>query len=196
MNYFEFGLLQRLHDALQCDFLDFLMPLITKLGDGGIFCIAVAVLLLCFKKTRRAGVMMGIALLCGFVCGNLCLKNVFARTRPYDLPGAEVTLLVAKLSDYSFPSGHTLACFEMASVLMLTHRKSLGWPTLVIASAVAFSRLYLFVHYPTDVLAGALLGTLFGFVGVTLGRRLCVRGEMFFARRAVLREKKNGPKEK
>ena len=71
MNIFEFGLLRGLHEALGCPFMDFLMPLVTKLGDHGIFCIAVAVALLCFKKTRRAGVMMGIALLCGFICGNL-----------------------------------------------------------------------------------------------------------------------------
>ena len=190
MNVFEFGLLRGLHEALGCPFMDFLMPLVTKLGDHGIFCIAVAVALLCFKKTRRAGVMMGIALLCGFICGNLFLKNVVARPRPYVLPGVQVDLLVARLHDYSFPSGHTLACFEMASVLMLTHRKTLGLPALIIAAAVAFSRLYLFVHYPTDVLAGALLGTLFGFLGVYLGRRLYMRGEMFFARRAAERDTK------
>ena len=73
---------------------------------------------------------------------------------------------------------------------MLTHRKTLGLPALIIAAAVAFSRLYLFVHYPTDVLAGALLGTLFGFLGVYLGRRLYMRGEMFFAKRAAERDTK------
>lgn len=169
MNFFEFGLLEKMHDALQCGFLDCVMPWITKLGDNGIFCIAVAVLLLCFKRTRRAGLMLGIALLCGVLCGNLCLKNLVARTRPYDLPGVHVSLLVDVLHDYAFPSGHTLACFEMATVLLMTHRKSMGWPALVIALSVAFSRLYLFVHYPTDVLAGILLGVAFGMVGVYLG---------------------------
>ena len=126
MNFFEFGLLEKMHDALQCGFLDCVMPWITKLGDKGIFCIAVAVLLLCFKRTRRAGLMLGIALLCGVLCGNLCLKNLVARTRPYDLPGVHVSLLVDVLHDYAFPSGHTLACFEMATVLLMTHRKSMA----------------------------------------------------------------------
>ena len=115
-----------------------------------------------FKKTRKMGLTMGIALLLGFLTGNVFLKNVVARIRPYDL-NESVTLLVSRLSDYSIPSGHTLASFEAATAMTL-YNKRLGIPALVLATLIALSRLYLYVHYPTDVLAGAALGITFAFL--------------------------------
>ena len=124
--------------------------------------------LVLFKRTRATGLMMGVALLCGLFVGNLGLKPLVARIRPYDFnPSFSGTLLVEKLSDFSFPSGHTLASLEAATVLMLRDKR-LGVPALVAAILVALSRLYLYVHYPTDVLVGAILGTFFGFFGVWL----------------------------
>lgn len=167
MNAYELGILDFIQENLKCGFLDAFMPLVTRLGDGGIFWIAVAVILLFTKKYRKTGAMLGTALLLGFLIGNCTLKPLVARTRPYDMPGTEVALLVDRLSDYSFPSGHTLACAEAATVLLI-REKRFGIPALIIAILVALSRLYLYVHYPTDVLAGAVLGTLFGILGVII----------------------------
>lgn len=161
----DFVLLDWIVEHLWCPFLDVLMPLITMLGDHGIFWIGVALVLLIFPRTRKTGAMMGVAMALGFLIGNMTLKPLVGRLRPYDVkPVAD--LLVERLSDYSFPSGHTLACFEAATVLMIRARRPWGIMALVSAFLVAFSRLYLYVHYPSDVLAGMLLGTFFGFCGV------------------------------
>ena len=110
--------------------------------------------------------MMGAALLFGFLVGNMTLKPLVGRIRPYDFNTLrEIPLLVERLSDYSFPSGHTLASLEGATVLLIRDKR-LGIPAMIAAILVALSRLYLYVHYPTDVLAGALLGILFAFLGV------------------------------
>ena len=93
LNSFEIGILHSLHDALQCAFLDTLMPIITRLANSGIFWIMLALLLLFFKKTRRAGITMGIALILGLVFGNLLLKPLIARVRPYDFDPSIVLLI-------------------------------------------------------------------------------------------------------
>ncbi len=162
MNVFELRILDFIQENIKCGFLDFFMPLITLFGEDGIFWIAFAAFLLIFKKTRKTGFMMGVALLLGFLIGNMTLKPLVGRVRPYDMPGVEVDLLVSHLGDKSFPSGHTLACFEAATVLLIRDKR-LGIPAMVIAVLVGLSRLYLYVHYPTDVLAGAALGIAFGF---------------------------------
>ncbi len=168
----DVAVLNWIHNVFSCLFLDVIMPIITALGNKGLFMIAVAVLMVCFKKTRKAGIAMGIALVLGLVLGNGLLKNLFGRVRPYELEGALVTdLLIKKPHDYSFPSGHTLASFEFASVMVIC-RKTLPGKNItaivsvVLAVLIAFSRLYLYVHFPSDVLGGAILGTLFGFIGV------------------------------
>lgn len=155
-NLFELGILDWIQENLRCAVLDQIMPVITKLGDGGLFWIALAVVLLIFKKTRKAGISMGVALIIGYVVCNLILKNVTARIRPYDL-NPEVSLLIEKLHSFSFPSGHTISSIE-ASVALLIRNKKLGIPAVILAVIIAFSRLYLYVHYPTDVLVSVLLG--------------------------------------
>lgn len=142
-------------------FLDRIMPVVTVIGDNGIIPIIIALILICIPKTRKTGIAMGIAFALGGIFGNLLLKNIVARTRPYDVVDG-IKLLVPALSDYSFPSGHTLVCFEAATVAFVRERKYIGICAYVIAAAVAYSRLYLYVHYPTDVLAGIILGIIFG----------------------------------
>lgn len=161
LNEFELRILDFIRERLACPFLDALMPIITSLANGGIIWIITAVVLLIFKKTRKTGFSVALALICGLIIGNLLLKNLVGRIRPYDL-NEGVELLIARLSDYSFPSGHTLASFESATVLMIRDKR-LGIPALILAIIIAFSRLYLYVHYPTDVLAGIILGI---FIGV------------------------------
>ncbi len=163
LNQAEIAILDAIQEHIACPFLDAVFPVITMLGEAGIFWILTAVVLLFFKKTRRAGISMGLALIMGLLIGNLCMKPLFARIRPYDVNPA-VTLLIDQLSDYSFPSGHTLASFEAAGVLMIAHRKTLGYPALAIAVLVALSRLYLYVHYPTDVLTSVVLGLIFAAI--------------------------------
>ena len=146
---FDFAILDWIAEHLRCGFLDFVMPLITRLGDEGIFWIIVAVIMLIFPKTRKAGAMMGLAMIFGLLVGNLTLKPMIGRERPYTELGIE-PYLVEALSSKSFPSGHTLVCFEAAMVLMLRYRKPWGIAALVVAILVAFSRMYLYVHFPTD----------------------------------------------
>lgn len=103
-------------------FLDRIMPVVTVIGDNGIIPIIIALILICIPKTRKTGIAMGIAFALGGIFGNLLLKNIVARTRPYDVVDG-IKLLVPALSDYSFPSGHTLVCFEAATVAFVRERK-------------------------------------------------------------------------
>ena len=165
LNEFELPILWWIREHLTNPFLDTVMPYITSLARHGEFWILLALILLCFKKTRKAGVAMGIAMALGFLIGNIGLKNIIARTRPYDM--VEVEVLVKHLSDFSFPSGHTLVSFNAAIALHHYHRRW-GVAALVLATVIALSRLYLFVHYPTDVLAGLLLAVGIAFVSCRL----------------------------
>lgn len=166
LNSIEIGLLHSLHDFFVCDLLDLVLPIITSLSNAGIIWIVIALALLPFKKTRQAGLSMGIALLLGLIFGNILLKPIVARTRPYDFD-TSVLLLIAKEKDFSFPSGHTMAAFEGAVALFLNNKK-VGVAALVLAFVTAFSRLYLMVHYPSDVLVGMLLGTVLALLAYKL----------------------------
>lgn len=166
LSLLELKILDFIQANFQCRFLDVFFSTVTKLADSGIFWILLAVIFLFFKKTRKTGLMMGVALLCGLIVGNLTLKPLIGRIRPYDLnPG--VSLLIDKLHDYSFPSGHTLSSFEEATVLLIRDKR-FGIPAIILAAIIALSRLYLYVHYPTDVLAGAVLGITFGILAVSI----------------------------
>lgn len=171
---FDLPVLDWIAENLRCPFLDVVMPLVTKLGDAGIFWIAVAVALLIFPKTRKIGLSMGAALLIGLVVCNLTLKPLLARIRPYDYQlehfGKTITLLVAAPHDFSFPSGHTLASFEAAIALTVYNRKW-GIPAMVLAAVIAFSRLYLYVHYPTDVLFSMAISVGIAFLACFLVKK-------------------------
>lgn len=149
---------------MKCSFLDEFFRIITKIGDHGIIPIILALILILFPKTRKTGIAMGIAMALGGIIGNLFLKNVVGRIRPYEVVQG-IELLIPTLSDFSFPSGHTLVCFEAATVLFIKEKRFIGIFAMILATFVAFSRLYLFVHYPTDVIAGVILGITFGLIG-------------------------------
>lgn len=170
LNEWELSILHWIREHWQHPLLDKAMPLISALADGGILWILLAVGLLCFCRTRRAGLSVGLALLAGLLVGNLFLKNVVGRIRPYDLDPS-VMLLIDRLTDFAFPSGHTLASFGAATALTVRYRRA-GIAALTLAALIAFSRLYLFVHYPTDVLAGAVLGVCMGLLGCLLVDKL------------------------
>ena len=139
----EFFLLHRIQE-LRAPFLDWFMERVSFLGNGGWLFIVTGLLLICPKRTRRVGISILGSLLCGFLIGNVFLKNAVMRSRPCWLDGT-VALLVASPADYSFPSGHTLAAFETAVSVFLYHRIC-GSFMLVLAACIAFSRMYLFVQ--------------------------------------------------
>ena len=145
---------------LRCGILDFVMPYITSLGNGGIIWIIAGLLMLCFKKTRKTGITVLISLLLSLIFCNLLIKPNVMRTRPFNL--IEMELLIAPPNDFSFPSGHASSSFA-AAVSMYLNNKQLGRWAILLASLIAFSRLYLYVHFPTDVLAGIVLGTILAF---------------------------------
>lgn len=172
---FDLPILDWIAANLWCPALDFLMPIITVLGDAGIFWIAVSVLFMITKKYRKTGFGMALALVFGLLVCNIYLKPTIARIRPYDFQerhlGVIVNLLIEKQHDFSFPSGHTIASFEAAVVIALNNKK-LGIPAMILACLIAFSRLYLYVHYPTDVIVSIILGTAFAFLGNFLAHKI------------------------
>ena len=172
---FDLPILDWIAANLWCPLLDAVMPVITVLGDAGIFWMVIAAALLLFKKTRRVGLGMGIAMLMGLLLCNLTLKPLCQRPRPYDYQfdvfNKLIPLLIEQQHDFSFPSGHTIASFESAGVIALNNKKR-GIPALILASLIAFSRLYLYVHYPTDVLVSVLLGLALAFIGNQLAHRV------------------------
>ena len=169
--HFDLPILEWIAAHLQSAFMDAVMPIITLLGDAGIFWIVIAVVLLLIPKYRKIGLSMGIALIIGLLVCNVTMKPLFRRPRPYDYQllhfGKEIKLLIEAQHDFSFPSVHTLASFEAATALAI-HNKKMGIPALVLACLIAFSRLYLYVHYPTDVLFSVAMGIGFGFLGAFL----------------------------
>ena len=159
-------------DAIQTitnPILDVIMKYVTLFGDKGIFWFSLALLLLIIPKTRRAGLCLLFSLLIEALICDVTLKKLVARVRPYEV-NTQIQLIVKRLSDYSFPSGHTGLCFAGAVSFLLSEKnKKPGVLALILAVLVAFSRLYLYVHYPTDVLAGIVVGVVSGIAGAKLG---------------------------
>ena len=178
---FDLPILDWIAENLYCGFLDAVMPIVTVLGDAGLFWIAIAVALLFFPKYRKIGLSMGVAMVLGVLVCNVTMKPLFARIRPYDYQlehfGRTIQLLIATPHDFSFPSGHTLASFEAATVLLI-HNKKMGVPAMVLAVLIAFSRMYLYVHYPTDVLFSVFMGIGFAFLGTWLVKKGFTAWEM------------------
>ena len=169
--HFDLPILDWMAEHLHCGFLDAVMPVITVLGNAGIFWIALAVVLIFIPKTRKIGISMGAALLIGLLLCNLTLKPLIQRPRPYVFFEHISMYLTDGESDFSFPSGHTIASFEAAMAILL-RKKKLGIPATILAILIAFSRMYLYVHYPTDVIASVILGTIFGIIGYYAAQKI------------------------
>lgn len=133
------------------------LRLITTLGNGGAIWIALTILLLILPKTRKIGFMTTLSLIGTLVINNMLLKNLVNRTRPYEVIEG-LTYLVRTPTDSSFPSGHSACSFAVACIMFRRLPKKYGVPALILAILIALSRLYVGVHYPSDVLFGTISG--------------------------------------
>lgn len=165
----EFAILDWMQ-GLHNDFLDRVMIVITGLGNGGVLWIVMAAILLIIPRTRPVGLAVALALILDLITCNLILKPLVARTRPCDI-NTFIELLIERPLDYSFPSGHTAASFAAVSALFFFGSR-LWIPAAVLACLIAFSRLYHYVHFPTDVVGGMILGVAVGALAVYAVKRM------------------------
>ena len=165
-----FDFFHRLHDSAAGGFLDVFFNAITTLGHDGIALIIISLVLMLFTKTRQAGSAMLAGIIVGALFTNLTIKPLVSRPRPYthlDSPvyqwwlnaGAQVE------SDRSFPSGHTTSAMAMVTGLFCVTNKKVSWVAFLFAVLMGMSRIYLCVHYPTDVIGGLIIGAIGGIIG-------------------------------
>ncbi|MCR5375331.1 MAG: phosphatase PAP2 family protein [Lachnospiraceae bacterium] len=164
---FDADFLLYIQDHIRCGILDNFFPYITHLGTAGSFWILLTAVLMCFKKTRRAAVCSAIALLGSLILNNMVLKPLVGRVRPYEVIEG-LKLIGKRATDPSFPSGHTAASIASAVALCRFLKKRYSIPLLALALLIGFSRLYIGIHYPTDVLAGLLDGIALGIGGILI----------------------------
>lgn len=170
----DINILDFIQNNMKNPIIDNIMVLITSLGNVGLLWIAISLYLIFINKDKKTGYRMLFSLLLCFIIGNLFLKNLVARTRPFDI-NTNMQILINRPLDYSFPSGHTMTSFAAAIVLFHKNKK-FGLIAIILASLIAFSRLYLYVHYPTDVLFGLLIGIAIGEITIYVANRLKNKG--------------------
>lgn len=163
MNYLDGQILLWIQEFLRNPILDKIVVPLTHLGDTAIIWLVFAVALLMFKETRRIGVAVALSLLCSLLITNIVLKNLVARIRPYEVVEG-LTILISKQVDYSFPSGHTSSSIAAALAIWKNTSRKYGIAAIVLAVLISLSRLYVGVHYPTDVLGGVVAGAVAAYV--------------------------------
>lgn len=154
-----------LQEYVRNPILNALLIPFTLSNNSGIICFVIIALFLYFKKLRKVGILMTISLILEFIVTNLILKNWVARIRPYEVIDG-LTLLVGKAHDLSFPSGHTGSAFALAVVVFMVMERKYGITALALATLMGFSRLYVGIHYPSDVLGGMVLGVITSVIAV------------------------------
>lgn len=164
INSVDFAVLDFIQETMRCQFLDIVMTIFSYMGEAGGIWIISAIIMMCFRKTRATGVMLLCATAIGFVIGEIGLKNIVDRLRPF-LQNPEVVPVIKPPSGYSFPSGHSCSSFAAATVIFARNKK-IGISALIIASLIAFSRLYNYVHFPSDVIGGIILGVICAVVTI------------------------------
>lgn len=155
---FDWDILYFIQNHLRNGLFDTIVPIYTTLGEWAIMWIVMGLIMLIFKKYRRCGFMVLLALIAGLLICNIALKNIVARTRPCYIDES-IILLVGNPSEYSFPSGHSVSSMAAAMTIWLHHKK-IGWVAIILALLMGLSRLYVFVHFPTDVYGGFIIGML------------------------------------
>lgn len=176
INSIDYNLLMQIHSATQSSFLDIVMPYVTDLGNMGAVWIIISLILIANKRYRNAGIMCLVALLLTTITGEGILKNIVQRPRPF-VQYPSIHLIIPKPPSYSFPSGHAGSSFAAAWIIA-RNLKKVAVPVYILAAAIAFSRLYLMVHYPSDILAGILLGTACAICAEMLVKKYLIRKDM------------------
>lgn len=165
LNTFEADLVLKLQGVTRQPWLDNVMTAFTGLGDAGTIAVLSCAALLIPPKLRKTGLMASVALAVETLIVNVMLKPLVGRIRPYFINEA-IEVLTRRPGDFSFPSGHTGSCFAVAGVFLFCLPKRYGIPAMVFAVLMGISRMYVGVHYPTDVLAGAFIGMAVAFAAV------------------------------
>ena len=171
----EGGVLLWIQETMRGPVQDAIVMAFTKLGNSGVLFIVLGVVLLFFKKTRRVGVAALLALLFGFLITNLTLKPLVSRPRPWlDVEG--LINLVGESAYRSFPSGHSTSAFAFGFALLFgAPKRWMKWAAIIVAVLMGLSRLYVGVHYPTDILGGVLVGLLAGWLAWQIAKRIKVK---------------------
>lgn len=182
----DVNILLFIQEHLRFDFLTPILKFLTMLGDHGMLWIGVALLLVFIKRTRPIGATASASLAINALLVNVFLKNIVARTRPYEVIDG-LTRLVGEQSDFSFPSGHTSSAFSVAVVMFMLMPKKYGVPALIVATLIAYSRLYVGVHYPSDVIGGLIIGILASVICVAIYKKI----EKHNGKNVVIDEKKS-----
>ena len=168
LQHYDGQLLLFIQNYLRFEQITPAVKIITHLGDKGILWIALTILLLIPRKTRRIGLVAAIALAFSFCVNDLIIKHLVNRVRPYDAIQGLVRLIGPE-SSTSFPSGHSSAAFATTTgILLASHKKWPVWPKLLIvffACVIAFSRIYVGVHYPSDVIMGMVVAISCSLIG-------------------------------
>ena len=168
----DFSILYFIQEHIRNSFLDPVMMVLSYMGEYGVFWILLAIILLFFRKTRAAGVCVLAAMALGFLCGDIIIKNIIARPRPF-LLNPSVNMNIPGPTSYSFPSGHSISAFAAVTALfgMLKEKRWIAYSGLVLAILIVFSRMYNYVHYPSDILGGITLGIITGLFMVFIFKK-------------------------
>lgn len=176
---FEFTILNFIQQHLRSELMDKVMVTITHLGDAGVIWIILTLVLLLIPKTRKIGVVLAVALVFDLILCNFIVKPFVARTRPYDI-NTSIELLIGRQVDYSFPSGHTAAGITCAVALYFMRQKWLWKMTLFLSILIGFSRMYLYVHFPTDIIGGIIIGMICGTLGYITARQITKKKGVYY----------------
>ncbi len=156
------------------EFLTPFFKFVSFFGEGGICLIILSVILMLFKGSRKAGASMLLAIGVGALFTNVIIKNAVARVRPFN---ADLEFFAfwkeagaTSVSEYSFPSGHTTVAMTSMTALFLSFNKKKSWTAYIFVFLTAFSRVYLIVHYFTDIIGGLIVGAISGVIGYYLAK--------------------------
>ena len=168
----DFSILDFIQENIRNTFLDPVMAVLGYLGEAGAVWIILGIVLLFFRKTRPAGVCMLAAMALGYLIGDIGIKHLVARPRPF-LVNTDVDLYINAPTSHSFPSGHSTASFAAVTSLfgMLKEKRWIAYSALGLAILIVFSRLYNYVHYPSDVLCGMILGIICGTIMIIIFKK-------------------------